>query len=817
MTPGSQLRLLWRRAAASPGLTLVCLLTLAVAVGATVAIFTVVNAVLLRPLPFPDSVRLVLLRHVAPQLGPLNDLPMSDALHFLYADQSRTLDGVVGFSDVAVSFTNPGDPQRVPAASVTASFFDVLRTPPRLGRPFTEEDDRPGTAPVAVLGDGLWRSRFGADPGVVGRVVEIDRESVEIVGVMPPGFAFPRPETELWRPMRLDPENVRLGFFGLNGVARMADGSTLEQVRAELGAILSNLEALLPEQPAAPVMAREYGPLIVPVREWVVGDIGATLWILLGAVGFLLLIACANVANLFLVRAEARHREVAIRAALGARRSRLAGSVLLESLVLGGAGGLAALFLALGAVRLLVRFGPQELPRLEEISIDAGVVLFGLVVSLAAGVLFGLLPAWRASTVAASGHMTAGAHGATSGRDRQLVRRGLVVVQIALALTLLVGSGLAVRSFQRLAAVDPGFDAVDVLTFALALPPRDYDTPASRLGLYRQMVDRLRALPGAVGAAAASSLPLDAVLNSGSHRIEGWPLAEGEVPPMFAVRVVSPGYFEVMRIALVEGRVFDRLDEERDQSVVIVSRSLARAHWPGESALGKGIRMGAPPGAEGEAWSRIVGVVDDVHETALHEEPPAMAYYPLSGNTIVPNVAWPMRYMVRAPNVATLGGPMREAVRGLDPALPVFGVETLETRVRRARGTRAFVMVLLVIAAGLALLLGVVGLYGVVSYMVAQRRREIAIRMAVGAQLGDVRRLVLAEASGLALVGAALGVGAAVALTRQLRAILFETSPLDPVVFVGVSVSLITVCMLASWVPARRAVRVEPTVALRVE
>ena len=817
MPLSSQLRLLWRRATANPGLMLLSLLTLAVAVGATVALFTVVNAVLLRPLPFPESERLVLLRHAAPQLGPLNDLPMSDALHFLYAEQSRTLDGVVGFSDVAVSFTDPDNPQRVSAASVTASFFDVLRTPPLLGRPFTAEEDRPGAAPVVVLGDGLWRSRFGADSGVVGRVVEIDRERVEIVGVMPPGFAFPRPETELWRPMGLDPENVRLGFFGLNGVARIADGVSLEQVRAELGAMLSNLEELLPDQPAAPVMAREYRPLIVRVREWRVGDVEATLWILLGAVGFLLLIACANIANLFLVRAEARYGEVAIRAALGESRARLVASVLLESLALGVAGGLAALLLALGAVRVLVRFGPRELPRLEEVSIDAGVLLFGLAVSLAAGLLFGLLPAWRASAVAASGPMSTGAPGATSGRDRQLVRRGLVVVQIALALTLLVGSGLAGRSFQRLAAVDPGFDPVDVLTFALALPARDYGTPDSRLDFYRQMVDRLRALPGAVDAAASSTLPLDGVLNSGSHRIEGRPLAEGEVSPMFAVRVVSPDYFDAMRIQLVEGRVFDRLDEESGAPVVIVSRSLARSHWPGESALGKGIRMGAPPGAEGEAWSRIVGVVDDVHETALHEVPPEMAYYAVSGAAFVADVPWPMRYVVRAPNAAALAGPVREALRRLDPALPVFGVETFETRVGRARGTRAFVMVLLGVAAGLALLLGAVGLYGVVSYTVAQRRREIAIRVAVGAQVGHVRRLVLADAGGLALVGAMLGVGAALTLTGQLRAILFETSPLDPAVFLGVSVFLVSVCLLASWVPARRATRVEPIAALRVE
>ena len=392
-------------------------------------------------------------------------------------------------------------------------------------------------------------------------------------------------------------------------------------------------------------------------------------------------------------------------------------------------------------------------------------------------------------------------------------------MQIGLALTLLVGSGLAVRSFERLAAVDPGFDPVDALTFALALPPRDYDTPASRLDFYRQVVDRLRSLPGAVGAAASSALPLDGGTEQwgAPHRGAGrWPRARcrrcsrcGSSRPATSTRC---GF------ALVEGRVFDRLDEERDVPVVIVSRSLARAQWPGESALGKGIRMGAPPEAEGEAWSRIVGVVDDVHETALHEEPPEMAYYPLSGASFVADVPWPMR--VRGARAERRGAGRPGPGGGARSSMPRYrcsGVETLETRVGRARGTQAFVMVLLVVAAGLALLLGAVGLYGVVSYTVAQRHREIAIRMAVGAQVGHVRRLVLAESGGLALVGATLGVGAALVLTEQLRAILFGTSPLDPAVFVAVSVFLVSVCVLASWVPARRATRVEPVAALRVD
>ena len=818
MTFLAQLRLFCRRAVANPGFTFISLATLAIGVGANVAIFAVVNAVLLRPLPLPDSERLVLLRHAAPGLAQLDELPMSDALYFLYAEESRTLESVAAYRDEQASFTGPENPQRVGATRVTASFFDVLRTPPRLGRSFTAEDDRPGAAPVVVLSDGLWTTRFGADPGTVGRVVDLDGESVEVVGVMPPGFAFSESEVDLWRPIGLDRENVQLGSFGIQGVARIADGATLGQVQAELDAMLSNLTDVFPDEGAAPIMASAgFRPLVDRAREAVVGDIEPTLWILLGAVGFLLLIACANVANLFLVRSEARHGETAIRAALGESRGRLAGSVLVESLTLGVAGGLLALPLALLAVRLLVRFGPRELPRLDEISIDAAVLVFGLAVSVVAGLLFGLLPALRAGAVAAAGHLPAGARGASVGRERKVARRGLVVVQIALALTLLVGSGLAVRSFQRLAAVDPGFDPVDVLAFGLALPARDYPSPEARLNFHRQMVDRLRVLPGVVDASATSIVPLSGEMSGSGHTIEGRPLADGEVPPIFMTKRVAPGYFDALRIELIEGRVFDRLDGERDAPVVVVSRSLARTYWPGESALGKGVRLGGPPEGEGEEWSRIVGVVDDVHEIALHEDPPEMAYYPLPGVIGGEGVPAMMRYLVRAPNAAALSGAAREAVRGLDPTLPIAGLETLETRVGRARGERAFVMVLLAVAAGLALLLGSVGLYGVVSYMVAQRRREIAIRMAVGAQVADVQRLVLTEAGVLAVVGAALGVGSAVVLTRRIRALLFETSPLDPVVFVAVSMLLIGVCLLASWLPARRAARLDPVTALRAE
>ncbi len=814
-----QLRLVWRRAVANPGFTLVALATLAVGIGANVAIFTVVNAVVLRPLPVPDSERLVMLRHAAPGLSQLDELPMSDALHFLYADESRTLEEVAAYRDGQVSFTGPDDPQRVQATFVTASFFDVMRTSPQLGRAFTPEDDRPGAAPVVVLGDGLWRTRFGADPGVVDAVVDLDGASVEVVGVMPAGFGFSRPRAELWRPLALDRAAAQLGAFGMSGVARIADGSTLEQVRAELGAMISNLAELLPNQPAAPVLiGAGLAPIVDLAREVVVGDIEATLWILLGAVGFLLLIACANVANLFLVRAEARHGEVAVRSALGEGRGQLVGSVFLESVVLGLAGGLASLPLALLAVRLVVNFAPRALPRLDEISVDARVLLFGLAASVVAGLLFGVLPAWRTTAAAAVGNTTAGSRGATAGRERQLARRGLVVVQIALALTLLVGSGLAVRSFQRLAGVDPGFDPVDALTFGLSLPPRDYATPESRLAFHRRVVDRLRALPGVVEAAAGTTVPLGGEVTGSGHAVEGRPVnvEQGDLPPVFMWKRVSPAWFDAMGIELVEGRVFDALDGERGAPVVVVSQSVARAQWPGESALGKGIRQGVPP-PDGEDWTRVVGVVDDVHEIALHQDPPAMVYYPVPEFTPGVGVPDAMRYVVRAPNVAALAGAARDAVRELDRSLPITDVDTLETLVGRARGERAFVMVLLVIAAALALLLGSIGLYGVVSYVVAQRGREIAIRMAVGAQVTDVRRLVLVDAGGMALLGVALGVASAVVLTRRLQALLFETAPLDPVVFGAVSGLLAAICLLASWAPARRAARIDPMTVLRAE
>lgn len=821
MISAFQLRLPWRRLAASPGFAGVALTMIAVGVGAAVSVFSIVNAVLLRPLPVPEPERLVTLMHDLPGLpggvGERELFRISDALYFLYADESRTLDGVAAIQESQAGFTDPEHPQRVSATRVTASFFDLMRTPPRLGRVFTAEDERAGSESVILLSDGLWRTRFAADPRVVGRIVDLDGARAEIVGVMPPGFGLPRPETGIWRPLRLSRSGM-LGAFRSLGVGRIANGSTVDEVQAELSAMLSNLVDVFPDEYAAPHLAAAgIGPVVEPVREFIVNDFRATLWVLFAAVGFLFLVACANVANLFLARCEARRGEIAMRAALGESSGRLGGSLLLEGLALGVAGGGAALLLAPLLVRVLLRVGPQRLPRLAEVTVDGPAVLFGVGLSVAAGLFLGCLPAARAFFAAARPCRSAGARAATAGRGWRRARRGLVAAQTALALTLVVGSGLAVRSFQKLTRVDPGFDPVDVLTFGVELPDRLYAAPASRLRFHDQLVTRLRALPGAAGAAAATAVPLGGAgtTYTTNHGLEG--RTEG-LDPVLRWKRVSAGYFGAMGIEFAEGRDFGRPDAGRQAPVAIVSRSLARAYWPGGSAIGKGLRPGGLPAQKGDGWFRIVGVVDDVHELALDGGPPPMAYYPLlvadAGGGDVP---WRMSYVVRAANAESFTNAVARTVRDLDDRLPVADVATLETLISRARVEREFVMILLVAAAGFTLLLATAGLYGVVSSMVSQRRREIAVRMAVGAQAGDVRRLVLAEAGWMVLAGAAPGVGAAVMLTRWFQAMLFETNPLDPVVFAAVSAVLVSAGLLASWLPARRAARVDPAAALGVE
>ena len=812
----STIRVALRRFAASPGFTLLSLLTLAIGIGANIAIFSIVNGVLLRPLPFPASDQMVILNHTAPGLPGLETMPMSEPLFHLYQQESRTLESVAVLDDAQASFTDTENPQRVKSSAISASLFDVLKSEPKIGRRFVPEDNVQGAARVVIVGDAVWRSRFGSDPQIVGRSVQVNGESAEIIGVMPQGFAFPDPETQLWIPAALDPETARLGNFGQFGIGRIAEGHTLEGVQTELSGLLTNLEERFPEGGAARVLAEaEFAPKVTPAREFLVGDVQSALWIVLGAVSFLLLIACANVANLFLARTEGRLREVSIRFALGESRGWLMGSVMIESLILGLLGGIAALPLGYGAVRLLVLYGPQELPRIQQVSVDGTVVAFGLLISLVAGLLFGVVPALRAGALASSNRLAGGARGGTAGRSRNRFRQVLVVAQIALALTLLIGSGLAVRSFQRLSDLDPGFVPSDTLSFRLELPERDYAEASTILDFQHRLLGRLGALPGVVSVAAADSLPLTGSLRGSGHSLEGHEDPETTLPLLFRMKQVSPSYFEAMGIRILDGEPIAAVHETERRKVVVVSKTLAATRWPGESPLGKGLISGGRP-EDPEGWYRVIGVAADVYEEQLEEKAPELVYYPMAiADDEEDEVPRQMSFVVRAQAAAGLADQVRDAVGAINSSLPISNVETLELLVARARATRAFVMLLLIVAAGFALLLGSVGLYGVISYVVAQRAREIAIRMAVGAQTNDIRRMVLVEAGWLALAGTVVGVGAAIALTRRLQALLFETSPLDPIVFAVVSLLLATVCLAASWLPARRAARVSPVSALR--
>ncbi|MEM8932998.1 MAG: ABC transporter permease [Acidobacteriota bacterium] len=805
-----------RKLAKTPGFTLLAILTLAIGIGANAAIFAVVDAVLLRPLPYPEADRLLVLGHAAPGLG-LDELGQSDAIYFHYRQNAESFETVGLVDDRAVNLTGLDRPLRLASAAVTPGGLELLRVPPILGRFFTEDEGTPSGPKTVVLSESLWQRLFDRDPAILGRNLEIDGVRREVVGVAP-DLAFPETETELWTAMALDPNDTNLGSFGMAGFGRLVDGVTAEQAEAELDHLSSPLATVFPEnEPAEILDSAGFDAHVTTLREFQIGDIENALWILLGTVGFVLLIACANVANLFLVRTEMRHRESAIRSALGASRAELALTGMIESLVLAVLAGGAGLGLAAIGVRLLTHFGPRELPRLHEVGIDPRVAVFGFVVSIVAGLLFGLIPAMRSQVRELGVVLKEGGRATTTGRERHLLRHALVAGQVALALMLLVGAGLMVRSFDRLATIDPGFRADDrTVTFGVSLPPSSYTDHESAERFFTTLVERLEALPGVERAAVTSTVPLGGSSNGNGHAIEDHPLEEGEPPPVFRQEMITPGYVEAAGLRLVTGRLFTAAEATDRAGVALVSRSLAETYWPGESPLGKRLSTGI---RDDESWYSIVGVVADVRSVSLDRESPKTVYYPL-----VPKVAdfWaPARNQDVLVRFATDPGhgldAVRQAVWSLDPNLPITGVRTLDELAERSRARMAFTVVLLLIAASVAVVLGSVGTYGVVSYLVAQRRNEIGVRMALGARSGTVASMVLGQGLRLAAVGVVVGLIGAAALSRSLSAILFEVDPHDPLTFAVVPVLLIAVVALASLIPALRAARVDPMVALREE
>jgi putative ABC transport system permease protein len=797
----------------SPGFTAVAVLTLALGIGANTAIFSVVNAVMLRPLPFQDPERLVRVVSIRLQDKAGDNASYPDFLD--WRSQNHVFDRMGVFRTEGFTLTGRGQATHLQGSIVSAEMFSLLAVKPLLGRTFLPEEDTPGTTnggDAVILSHRLWRERFGAETGVVGQTIQLDNKSATIVGVMPEGFQFPMRagHIDLWATIARDSENgeksmaVQRGAHYLDVMARLKPGVTIAQAEAEMGAIISGLNKQYPEN--SPRGAR-----IVPELDQMVGDVRPALLVLLGAVGCVLLIACANVANLLLARATSRQREMAIRAALGASKGRMIRQVLSESLVLASAGGALGALLAFWVTDFLVRLIPADIPRLSAIHLDSRVLVFTIALSLVTGLLFGMAPALQVSTSSLSESLKESGRGATEGIHRHRVRSTLVVAEVAVAAMLLVGAGLLIRSFARLERVDPGFNPHQVLTFKVELPGSRYSM-ARMVDLFRQIATRLNQLPGVRSASALFPFTLNGDEADTTFDIEGRSVAEAD-RPRTAYIWVEPGFFRTLGIPILSGRDFTAQDDLKTTPVIIINQTLARRFFPNENPVGKRISTGIGNGYKQPPMREIIGVVGDVKQEGLEADVAPAAYVAVAQSPF--DV---MTFVVRTgADPASVVAAARNEVAAVDKDLPIFDVKTLDQHVSESVAQPHFNTLLLGIFAGLALALAAVGLYGVIAYSVVQRTHEFGVRMALGAEQQDVLRMVLGQGIVLTLAGVGIGVAGALALTRFLGSLLFGIRPNDPATFAAVLLVMTVVALLASYVPARRATRVDPMVALRCE
>ncbi len=814
-----QLRYVLRSLGRSPAFTLTSVLTLALGIGATVAVFSVVHGVLLKPLPFEHPERLVGVWHTAPGLGwdRVNQCP---ALYLTYRKESQTFSDTGMWDNSRATVTGKAEPEEVPIIQVTDGTLPLLGVKPLLGHLFTREDDSPGTPETVVLAYGYWQRHFGGDPAAVGKALTVDGTPHTIIGVLPKGLRFLDYHPDLYLPFRFDPKDLLFGNFSFQGVARLRDGVTVQQANADVGRMIPMALDRFPMPPGySKEMIRQarLGPDVHPLKQDVVGNVGKVLWVLFGTVGIVLLVACANVANLFLVRAESRHQQLAVRSALGADRRRLTGELLLESLVLGLAGGVAGVGLAAAALRLLTTLHPRGLPRLDEITLDPTVLVFALAVSVGAPLVFGLLPVARLKLSDMVAALKEESRSGTGGTRSRRARDILVAAQVALALVLMVGSGLMVRSFLALRDVRPGFsDPEHMLTLRAPIPEAEVKNPAEVALMHERILEKLRHLPGVVSAGMSSSVTMDGFDSNDPIFVEDHPLPEGQIPPLRRYKWIAPGYFQTMGNPLLAGRDISWADIHDRRNVAVITANFARELWS-DPAAAVGQRIRVNPGSP---WREIVGVVGDVRDNGVDQDPVTVVYWPMAiahfwtEDLFVPRS---MAYVLRSPRAGTasLLDEARSAVWSVDPRLPIAQVRTVDEILARSMARTSFTLVMLAIAAVTALLLGGVGIYGVTSYVVAQRSREIGVRMALGAQRGDVRRLVLRHGLILAALGVAIGLAAAFGLTRLMAALLYGVAPLDPVTFAAGGLGAALLALTASWLPARRAARVDPLETLR--
>jgi putative ABC transport system permease protein len=802
-----------RMLAKNPGFTGVVVLTLALGIGANTAIFSVVNAVILEPLPFPEGKRLVALRGVDLRSGE-KGRPLSYPDFADLRAQSHALESLAAYNGATFTLTGAGEPLHIEAGIVSANLFDVLRVSPMLGRAFASTEHQAGTR-VVLLSHRLWKTRFGANANIVGRQVTLDAQPYTVAGVMPPEFQFPLASQpmDLWATMAVnsvsvDPEgpltNQRGAHF-LHAIGRLQAGFGLAQANAETAAIGAVLEKQYPDTDGHLTMALQ------PEIDALVGDVQPVLLMVLGAVGFLLLIACSNAANLLLARAAGRQREIAIRASLGAGRARVLRQLLTESVLLSVGGGALGLLLAVWGTSVLTSFRSLQIPRLAQAGLDARALGFTLGVSLLTGLLFGLAPAWHASRFDLFGSLKEGGRANTEGKGHSRVRSLLVVSQVSLAMVLLVGASLLLESMFHLLQQSPGFDAKGVLAVNLDLPDVRYGKPEQSADFFQLLLGRIRALPGVQSASGVLPLPLANDMIRTTFEIEGRPVAKSD-EPRTQFRAVGLDYFRTMRIPLLEGRDFTPRDDRHATSVILINQSLARRFFPNESPIGKHIKPGVSASGP-EVMREIVGVVGDVKHRNLWQATEPEVYAPYD------QVALGAMYLV----VRSAGEPMSllpaipEQVRALDTELPIYKAQELEEYVSASVAQRRFTSLLVSAFAGAGLLLATVGLFGLMSYSVEQRRNEIGIRVAVGAEKSDILRLIVREGLGLTLAGIAIGLAGTFGVSRILKSQLFGISATDPMTFLVVALALVVVAVTACYIPAWRAAHIDPLVALRNE
>jgi predicted permease len=818
----SQLRQVLRRLGRTPMFTLITLIMLGVSVGANTAVFSVLESILLKPLLYPEPDQLVGVWLTAPRIN-IKELPTSPSIYFILREQNRAFQEIGLYQDDSVNVTGVAEPEKVPAMSVTDGTLPALGVPPMRGRWFDRADDSPGSPETVMLTFGYWRRKFGGDPSLVGRTIQVDGKARVVIGIMPERFHFPDDDrTALILPFRFDRAKTGLGDFSYPAVARLRPGFSIAQANADVARLLPVVNRSFPAPPGFSVKQLEdaaISPNIHPLNYVVVGDVDKLLWVLMASIGLVLLIACANVANLLLVRTEGRQQELAVRAALGATRGRIAAELLSESLVLGLLGSALGLGLAYGALRVLVAIAPAGLPRVSEIGIDGHVLLFTLGVALLASLLFGSVPMFKYVGARLGTGLRQAGRTVSRGRDRHRARSVLVVVQVGLALVLLISSALILRTFRALTHVQPGFsEPANVQTFRLTIPEAEVREPERVVRMQEEILRKIERIPGVTSAGMGTHIPMDGTVSRNPVFAEDRTYVEGQLPPLRHFKFVSPGYVQTLGARLVAGRDFTWTEMYDMRPVALISENFAREYWGGAAeSLGKRLRL-----SSAEDWCEIVGVVADIHEDGVNVEAPSFVAWPIYMRHFFdekPMIRRTLAFAVRSPRAGTEGlmNEVRQAVWSVNANLPLADAHTLAYFYKGSMARTSFALVMLALAGGMALLLGVVGLYGVIAYSVSQRAREIGIRTALGAQRQELTGMFIRHGLVLTAVGVACGLAAAFALTRLMSSLLFGVSAADPLTYGLVTVGLVATAVLASYLPARRAATVDPSEALRAE